>query len=188
MYDEFAREYAAHAETSPHNALYERPAVLELLGDVHGRRVLDAACGPGLHADALLERGAVVMGVDASARMIGLARQRVGTAADLRVHDLAEPLDWVANDSFDLVLLALAINYVDDRVTTLRELRRVLRPDGALVVSTSHPTADWQRLGGSNRFRSRRWRSAFRTPTRSSCRRPLLSPSGCCRGHDLGRG
>jgi hypothetical protein len=31
----------------------------------------------------------------------------------------------------------------------LREFRRVLVPDGAVVVSTHHPTADWLRLGGS---------------------------------------
>jgi SAM-dependent methyltransferase len=49
----------------------------------------------------------------------------------------------------DLVLLALTINYVDDRVAMLEEFRRVLRPRGAVVVSTTHPMADWLRLGGS---------------------------------------
>lgn len=34
MYERFAREYAAHAEDSAHNALYDRPAVLGLAGDV----------------------------------------------------------------------------------------------------------------------------------------------------------
>jgi SAM-dependent methyltransferase len=49
----------------------------------------------------------------------------------------------------DLALCALAIEYVDDRVAALRELRRVLRPGGALVLSRQHPTADWLRKGGS---------------------------------------
>jgi SAM-dependent methyltransferase len=43
----------------------------------------------------------------------------------------------------------LAIEYVDDRVAALRELRRVLRPGGALVFSRMHPTGDWLRHGGS---------------------------------------
>lgn len=37
----------------------------------------------------------------------------------------------------------------NDRMGLLREMRRVLRPDGSLVISTHHPTADWCRLGGS---------------------------------------
>ena len=150
MYERFAAEYAAHAVGSAYNALYDRPAVLRLLGDVSGRTVLDAGCGPGLYAEELLRLGAArVVGFDQSPALVAIARERVGTAADLRVHDLGEPLWFVADRSVDLVVLALALNYVDDRVAMLRELRRVLVPGGALVVSTTHPMADWQRLGGS---------------------------------------
>jgi ubiquinone/menaquinone biosynthesis C-methylase UbiE len=49
----------------------------------------------------------------------------------------------------DLVLFALALEYVDDRTSALGELRRVLRPDGALVLSRQHPTGDWLRHGGN---------------------------------------
>jgi SAM-dependent methyltransferase len=52
------------------------------------------------------------------------------------------------DDSVDLVLFALALEYVDDRTATLRELRRVLRP-GAIALSRQHPTRDWLRHGGS---------------------------------------
>lgn len=41
------------------------------------------------------------------------------------------------------------IHYVKDRPAAFTELHRVLRPGGALVVSTQHPTADWLRKGGS---------------------------------------
>lgn len=149
MYDAFAEQYAAHAETGAYNALYDRPAVLELCGPVSGLQVLDAGCGPGLFARALIERGAHVVAFDASSAMVELARQRVGDDVDVRVHDLADPLDWLPTGSMDLVLLALAINYVDDRVAMLREFRRVLSRSGSLVVSTTHPMADWLRLGGS---------------------------------------
>src|ERR1019366_2711966 len=66
-----------------------------------------------------------------------------------RVHDLGDPISWLPDGSVDLVLCALAIEYVDDRVAALRELRRVLRPGGALVLSRLHPTGDWLRHGGS---------------------------------------
>jgi SAM-dependent methyltransferase len=61
---------------------------------------------------------------------------------------LGEPLPF-DNSSFDLILCALVIHYVNDRVAAFRELHRVLRPEGAVVLSTQHPTADWLRKGGS---------------------------------------
>lgn len=45
--------------------------------------------------------------------------------------------------------MALVLPHLDDRVGALREMHRVLRPGGSLVVSTQHPTSDWLRLGGS---------------------------------------
>ncbi|HEX3783824.1 MAG TPA: class I SAM-dependent methyltransferase [Pseudonocardiaceae bacterium] len=147
QYEVFADEFAEHARDSVYNAHYDRPANLRLLGEVAGRRVLDAACGPGLYAEELTTLGAEVIGCDQSPRMVELSRQRV-PGAEFRVHDLAEPLDWLPSASVDLVLFALAIEYIDDRVATLRELRRVLRPGGALVFSRMHPTGDWLRHGG----------------------------------------
>jgi SAM-dependent methyltransferase len=148
QYDTFADEFLAHAEDGFYNAHYDRPACLSLLGDVAGRRVLDAACGPGLYAQELIRRGAEVVGFDHSPRMVEICRERVG-GGDFRVHDLGDPISWLPAGAVDLVLCALAIEYVDDRVAALRELRRVLRPGGALVLSRQHPTGDWLRHGGS---------------------------------------
>jgi SAM-dependent methyltransferase len=148
QYEAFADEFARHAEHGFANGYYDRPACLSLLGDVAGKHVLDAACGPGLYAAELIRRGAEVVGFDQSPRMVEIARERA-SQGDFRVHDLADPLSWLPDDSVDLVLFALAIEYVDDRVAALRELRRVLRPGGALVFSRLHPTGDWLRHGGS---------------------------------------
>jgi SAM-dependent methyltransferase len=148
QYDLFADEFLDHASDNLYNAHYDRPACLALLGDVAGRTVLDAACGPGLYAEELAARGADVIGFDQSPRMAELSEQRVPSGR-FRAHDLANPLDWLADASVDLVLLALALEYVDDRTRALRELRRVLRPDGALILSRQHPTGDWLRHGGN---------------------------------------
>ncbi|MCI2416456.1 class I SAM-dependent methyltransferase [Saccharopolyspora sp. K220] len=148
QYEAFADEFAEVAENGLFNAHYDRPACLSLLGEVSGKRVLDAACGPGLYAEELVARGARVTGCDLSARMVELAANRV-PSAEFRVHDLAEPLDWLSDSSVDLVLFALAVEYLDDRLAALRELRRVLRPGGALVMSRLHPTGDWLRHGGN---------------------------------------
>ena len=148
QYDVFAEEFLDHAAEGFYNAHYDRPACLDLLGDVSGKRVLDAACGPGLYAEELVRRGAEVVGFDQSERMVEICRRRVPTG-EFCVHDLADPLSWLDDETFDLVLFALALEYVDNRAAALSELRRILRPSGALVLSRQHPTGDWIRNGGS---------------------------------------
>lgn len=147
QYDEFAEAFLDHAQDGFYNAYLDRPACLELLGDVAGKTVLDAACGPGLYAEELVDRGATVIGFDISPRMVGLAGERV-PAGDFRVRDLNQPLD-LPDASVDLVLFPLALEYLDERVAAFREFHRVLRRTGALVFSRLHPTGDWLRQGGS---------------------------------------
>lgn len=149
QYDSFAAEYEEHAAAAPYNALYDRPAMLGLIGEVEGKRVLDAGCGPGLYVAELIKRGAEVLGCDASPRMIELAQARVGDRADLRVHSLEDPFDWVDDQSIDVTVSALVYHYISNRAGFLREIHRMLRPDGVFVISTHHPAADWHRLGGS---------------------------------------
>lgn len=139
-YDAFAKAYAAENETSLLNAWYCRPAMVDLTGDVAGRRVLDAGCGSGPLAAALRDQGAIVSGFDLSPAMIDLARERLGHDADLLVADLAEPLPY-EDDTFDVVASSLALHYLEDWIAPLTELRRILRPGGRLVVSVPHPAA-----------------------------------------------
>jgi len=141
-------DFQQRAIDSAYNAHYDRPAVLAALGPVAGRRILDAACGPGLYLRELLERGAEVRAFDASPVMADLARQRTAGQVPIDLAALGEPLPY-SDGAFDLVVCALAIHYAADRAAAFAEFWRVLRPGGAAVVSTQHPTADWLRKGGS---------------------------------------
>ncbi len=78
-YDRMGEAYLDHSEHSPTNALYDRPAILELAGDVRGKQVLDVGCAAGALSAALVEKGAVLLGVDASQAMISLAHRRPET-------------------------------------------------------------------------------------------------------------
>ena len=148
VYDGMAAAFEAHAADSAYNAHYDRPSLLELAGEVSGLHVLDAGCGPGFYSEELLRRGASVAALDASEQMVQLARTRLGGRADVTQQMLGTALDY-ADGTFDLVVCALTIHHVDDRVAALTEFHRVLRPGGAVVLSTTHPTADWLRKGGS---------------------------------------
>lgn len=105
-----------------------------------GQRVLDVACGTGLVAcDAARAVGhdGRVLGIDLSGQMVEAARQR---AQERQLSNLsfarmdAETLD-VPDASFDVVLCALGLMYVPDPERALREMRRVLRPGGRMVVA-----------------------------------------------------
>lgn len=58
-------------------------------------------------------------------------------------------MDFAADASFDGIVCALVIGHLTNRRQLLAEMRRVLRPAGWLVISTTHPTADWRHFGGS---------------------------------------
>ncbi|MFI0976439.1 class I SAM-dependent methyltransferase [Streptomyces sp. NPDC021093] len=138
-YDGFAEAYEAENETSLLNAYYNRPAILDLAGDVAGRRVLDVGCGAGPVFAALRDRGATVTGFDASAGMLKLARRRLGPDAALHHGDLADPLPF-PDSSFDDVVAPLVLHYLEDWTAPLAELRRVLKPGGRLIASVNHPS------------------------------------------------
>jgi SAM-dependent methyltransferase len=145
-YNYLAPFFAARAPHKAHNALYDRPAVQSLLPPLAGTRVLDAGCGPGLYAEWLVAQGAEVVGVDVSPTMVTLAREHLGGHATFHVADLARPLPFLAAGSFDVVVSALALDYVRDWDGVFAEFFRLLRPPGTVVFSAGHPADEFYRL------------------------------------------
>ncbi|MET7991055.1 class I SAM-dependent methyltransferase [Amycolatopsis sp. NPDC005232] len=159
-YDSFAEAYTAENETSLINAYYARPAILDLAGDVAGRRILDAGCGSGPVLAALRDRGADVTGFDASVKMIELARHRLGADADLRVADLSKPLPY-PDAEFDDVIVSLVLHYLEDWSAPLAELRRVLKRGGRLILAVNHPIIFKLLNLESNYFATTRWSEEY---------------------------
>jgi SAM-dependent methyltransferase len=125
-----ARDWAELAE--PHQIpFYE--AAFAALGVAAGTRLLDAGCGAGLALTLAAQRGAIVTGVDASAGLLAIARERL-PEADLREGDLVT-LPY-ADDSFDAVTAFNAVQYTSDPTRALREIGRVARPGARIAVVT----------------------------------------------------
>ncbi|HEY5864837.1 MAG TPA: class I SAM-dependent methyltransferase [Candidatus Tectomicrobia bacterium] len=104
--------------------------ILDQAGVTSGRRHLDIACGSGLAIQLAHERGAIVSGLDASERLVAIARART-PSADIRVGDMFHlPFD---DHSFDVATSCRGIwgNCLD----ALREARRVVRPGGTIALS-----------------------------------------------------
>jgi ubiquinone/menaquinone biosynthesis C-methylase UbiE len=154
--DFYLRAYSSdlHDEAAEGQAL----AAARLARCPEGGDVLDAPCGFGRHSIPLARAGYHVVGADRSPALLEEARRRAGherwpkwVQADYR--ELPQP-----DESFDLALnLFSSLGYLGDEEDTraLAELRRVLRPDGRLLIETMHrdmlvanwSEQDWRLLG-----------------------------------------
>ena len=158
LFDRLAAQYDDWYQT-PLGALtdtLEQEAVSALAGEMDGRMVLDASCGTGHYALALIRRGARVTAVDASASMLALAqakarRERLSLAL---VRASIERLPFRPG-SFDLVTCVLALEFVADPAEAADELSRVQPQGGRLVLGALGRFSLWA-LWRRARFFSRR--------------------------------
>ena len=174
-YDDIAEWYDAWAGPTLHADPFF-PAVETLMGDVAGQRICDLACGQGRGARSLAERGASVVGVDLSAKLLEIARR----------HEHAEPrgieylqadarsLDTVPDQAFDGVICFMALMDIPDVAPTLDTVARILRPGGWFIFAILHPCyhtsrsgemaspEGWLRIVGDY-FAEGYWRSESRT-------------------------
>jgi SAM-dependent methyltransferase len=115
-------------------------AVVAMAAPAAGDRVLDVACGTGNAALLAAARGADVVGVDSSERLVAVARQRAGEAglfAEFLVGDaLALP---VADASFDVVLSVFGVIFAADPAQAVSEVARVLRCDSRAYITAWVP-------------------------------------------------
>lgn len=121
------------------------PAFLKLVGNVNGKNVLDLACGEGSNTRILARRGAKIVGVDASERLIEAAtisekKEKLGT--NYLVLDAAN-LKEFSDNQFDVVTCSMALMDIENYRGTIRETARVLKKNGRFVFSIVHPCFSW---------------------------------------------
>ncbi len=176
-YETMADRYNELIDHKPHNAYYDRPNTLSLLPDVNGVKILDAACGPGKYAEILSDQGAIVTGIDISPKMIELAKNRNPDNPRFYLHDLAQPMSLFEDETYDVVLCALALHYIEDWGPTIREFCRVLRAGGILVISIEHPFFEYTYFKSQRYFEVENvrttWRGFGQPVEVNSYRRPL---------------
>ena len=158
--DFYLRAYAGAQRDS--EAAGQALAAARLARCPDGGDLLDVACGFGRHAAPLAEAGYRVTGVDRSGSLLDEARRRAGGRADLALVQADYRSLPLRDGSFDAALnLFSSLGYLGDEADTqvLAEIRRVLRPEGRLVIETMHrdelvrefSERDW-RLAGEGRL------------------------------------
>jgi 2-polyprenyl-3-methyl-5-hydroxy-6-metoxy-1,4-benzoquinol methylase len=112
----------------------------ELLGgtDLHGRLLLDAGCGTGYFSVEAARRGAKVVGLDCGINLLRETRRK-GIASVLAGDVTRLPID---DGAFDIVVSSECVEHTVSPERAVRELVRVLRPGGSLVVTC--PNALWR--------------------------------------------
>jgi SAM-dependent methyltransferase len=144
-YNRYAQRYVALIEEDSKKefSLYHSfivPMLLEFAGDVRNVAVLDAGCGAGHVSRLLCQRGASVVGIDVSARLIDFARsQSEGLPIEYAARDLSRPLPAKYREVFDLVVCNLAIDDVPDYTRFIANIGRSLRADGRAVLTMNNP-------------------------------------------------
>lgn len=119
------------------NACIDQPAVLSLIGEVKGLKVLDLGCGPGRYSKILADMGAAVHGIDLSPKLVERAKKEF-PEIDFQVADI-ESIPF-PDQTFDLVVAPLVLQYVEDWAKTFSEVRRVLKAEGGkFIFSSTNP-------------------------------------------------
>jgi ubiquinone/menaquinone biosynthesis C-methylase UbiE len=116
---------------------YTEPMHYSLIKELEGRSfktLLDVGCGNGIFLSMVLNKFDVeVSGIDISPGMIEKSKELLDSRADLKVGD-SEHLPW--NDgSFDVVTCSASFHHYPNPELVLKEMRRVLRPDGILMIA-----------------------------------------------------
>jgi 2-polyprenyl-3-methyl-5-hydroxy-6-metoxy-1,4-benzoquinol methylase len=120
---------------------WNNPAFVEFVGDLSGKKVLDAGCGEGHNTRMFARRGARIVGVDLSAKMIEFARaEEVREPLGIRYERASyTDLSGFEAESFDAVISTMALMDGPDFPAAMRAIARVLRPGAMLAFSILHP-------------------------------------------------
>ncbi len=116
---------------------YTEPMHCALIKELGGKNVntlLDVGCGNGTFLSMVLNKFDVaVSGIDISLKMIEKSKELLDDKADLKVGD-SEHLPW-NNESFDIVTCNASFHHYPSPELVLKEIKRVLKPDGILMIA-----------------------------------------------------
>lgn len=141
MFDQVAKNYdRTNTVLSMGNDRMWRVATTRAVAPRRGQRILDLAAGTGASSVALAKSGAQVVAADFSRGMIAEGRQRHGGIPNLTFVEADATALPFADAEFDTVTMSFGLRNVNDPRKALRELLRVTKPGGRLVVCEfSHP-------------------------------------------------
>ena len=114
--------------------------IIELVGT--GNKVLDIGCYDGTLGNVLIKKGNEVYGIEISKEVAEIAKRK---GLKVKIQDFASHFDF-DNKFFDLVVAAEVIEHIVDTDSFIEEIKRVLKPNGFLVLTTPNIASLGRRL------------------------------------------
>lgn len=121
---------------------YESQLVMEMLRPGRGEAILDAGCGTGVFTFDMLVAGAQILGLEPSLPMLLRAGSKLQGYPFYMVRGDMRMLPFHDN-SFDKAVSVTAIEFIDNARGAIRELFRVTKPGGYIVVATLNSLSPW---------------------------------------------
>lgn len=121
---------------------YESKLILEMLRPGQGEKILDVGCGTGIFTFDVLGAGADVVGVELSLPMLLWARKKLKGRTFRTVQGDMRNLPF-ADNAFEKTISVTAIEFIQDARSAVRELFRVTKPRGPIVVATLNSLSPW---------------------------------------------
>ncbi len=140
-WDQVAPKFSGHCALPDWGPFGECRSI-DVLGDLHGRTVLEVGCGSGDSIARVVDRGAErVYGIDLSSTQMALATERNRSHVDVgRVCLIEAPMEQTLDlCGIDLIFSIYGIGWTRDPAATFRNLATYLRPGGRLIWSWGHP-------------------------------------------------
>ncbi len=113
------------------------PQILNILGSVKDKLILDAGCANGYYCEEIKRLGAKVTGIDASEVLIQHAKDRYPDI-EFSQMDLTKSLNFRDN-SFHIILCKMVLMDIENIEIALSEFYRILQTSGTCVISIIHP-------------------------------------------------
>ncbi|MDI6731280.1 MAG: class I SAM-dependent methyltransferase [Candidatus Margulisbacteria bacterium] len=115
------------------------PQLIDLIKPQKGEKIIDIGCGQGVFCRRLAEKGIVVTGIDASPRLIDIAKKHSNNQAiKFQVADAAD-LKNISNAAFDAAISILALQNMEPLEKVIAEIARVVKPGGRFFLVLNHP-------------------------------------------------
>jgi 2-polyprenyl-3-methyl-5-hydroxy-6-metoxy-1,4-benzoquinol methylase len=115
------------------------PAVLKELGDLHGKKLLDIACGEGAFSRLAANAAASVAGFDVAPSLIARAKQSAPRNAAYFVADAENFANSLKNEKFDAAVCVLAIQNIKNFEKVFANASASLKPGSLFVIAMNHP-------------------------------------------------
>ena len=122
------------ANTSFFNEKIEMPAMINVLGNLKNKKILDWGCGSGLYIKKIKSKCKQIKGFDISPEMVEIAK-KLNPKIEIKV---GSGTKIPFREKFDIVYASLSIHYLKDLNPVFKELKRVVKPNGYFVFSTGN--------------------------------------------------